>query len=215
MKNLSDWNEIWVIDFEYQSVDGELPQPHCMVGREVFSQRLIHLDAEALRTTGSPPFSTGQTSLVIGYYLPAEFSCFLQLGWKPPVHCLDLCSEYRWLRSGIRDGKKRSLIGALTHFGLVDQIPAEKDEWRQLAIRGGPFSSNEMCGLIDYCQQDVDATLALFKAMNPRIDWPRALLRGQYSWTITQIERLGIPMDMETLREKGVPLAKGSNQKLL
>ena len=75
MKNLSDWNEIWVIDFEYQSVDGELPQPHCMVGREVFSQRLIHLDAEALRATGSPPFSTGQN--IIGDRLLSSGGIFL------------------------------------------------------------------------------------------------------------------------------------------
>lgn len=201
MHKLSDWNEIWVIDFEYQAVDGELPQPHCMVGREMYSGRLIALDADALRATNTPPFPTGQTSLVVGYYLPAEFSCFLQLGWASPVHCLDLCSEYRRLRSGIRDGKKRSLVAALTHFALADQIPAEKDQWRQLAIRGGPFSHNEMHGLIAYCQQDVDATLALLKAMNPHIDWPRSLLRGKYSWTIAEIERRGIPMDMEILRE--------------
>jgi len=201
MKNLSDWNEIWVIDFEYQSVDGELPKPHCMVGREMHSGRLIRLDADSLCATNTPPFPTDQNSLVVGYYLPAEFSCFLQLDWKSPRHCLDLCTEYRRLRSGIPDGKKRSLVAALTHFGLVDQIPAEKDEWRQLAIRGGAFSDNEMSGLIDYCQQDVDATLTLLSAMNPHIDWPRALLRGQYSWTIAEIERRGIPMDMEVLHE--------------
>ena len=124
MKNRSDWNEIWVIDFEYQSDDGELPQPHCMVGREVFSKRLIRLDADALRATNTPPFSTGPAVLVVGYYLPAEFSCFLQLGWAQPVQCLDLCTEYKWLRSAIRDNKRRSLVGALTHFGLIDQIPA-------------------------------------------------------------------------------------------
>ena len=201
MKNLSDWNEIWVIDFEYQSVDGEWPVPHCMVGREIFSQRLIRLDADALHVSNAPPFSTGPAVLVVGYYLPAEFSCFLQLGWAQPVQCLDLCTEYKWLRSGIRDNKRRSLVGALTHFGLIDQIPAEKDEWRQLAIRGGPYSQDEMNGLMDYCQQDVDATATLLRAMSPHIDRPRALLRGQYSWAIAALERRGIPMDMEILHE--------------
>jgi hypothetical protein len=201
MVNLTNWNEIWIIDFEYQAAGGELPEPHCMVGREVFSSRLIRLDADTLRTSTVPPFPTDQTSLVVGYYLPAEFSCFLQLGWAAPVHCLDLCSEYRWLRSGIRDGKRRTLVAALTHFGLVDQTPAEKDAWRQLAIRGAPFSPDEMRGLIDYCQEDVEATLALLEAMDRYIDWPRALLRGQYSWAIANIERRGIPMDVEILHE--------------
>lgn len=200
MPNLSDWAEIWVIDFEYQAVDGEWPVPHCMIGREILSQRLIRLDAAALHAAHVPPFSIGQNSLVVGYYLPAEFSCFLQLGWAQPMHCLDLCTEYKWLRSGIRDGKRRGLVAALTQFGLIDQIPTEKDEWRQLAIRGGPYSQHEMNGLMDYCQQDVDATATLLRVMSPHIDWPRALLRGQYSWTIAAIERRGIPMDTGTLQ---------------
>ena len=124
MQNLSNWREIWVIDFEYQAVDGEWPVPHCMIGREILSDRLIRLDADTLRATKTAPFPTGQNSLVVGYYLPAEFSCFLQLGWAQPMHCLDLCTEYKWLRSSIRDGKGRGLVAALTHFGRIDQIPA-------------------------------------------------------------------------------------------
>jgi len=199
MQNLCDWEEIWVIDFEYQAVDGEWPVPHCMVGREILSDRLIRLDDHTLKRSSAPPFRTGSSVLVVGYYLPAEYSCFLQLGWAQPAQCLDLCTEYKWLRSGIRDGKKRSLVAALTHFCLTNQIPVEKEEWRQLAINGGPYSKAEMNGLLDYCQQDVDATVTLLRAMSPHIDWPRALLRGQYSWTIAAIERRGIPMDVATL----------------
>ena len=78
MQNPNNWDEIWVIDFEYQAVDGEWPVPHCMIGREIFSQRLIRRDTAALHAGGDPPFPIGQSSLVVGYYLPAEFSCFLQ-----------------------------------------------------------------------------------------------------------------------------------------
>ena len=65
MPNLSDWAEIWAIDFEYQAVDGEWPVPHCMIGREILSQRLIRLDAAALHSAHVPPFSIGQNSLVV------------------------------------------------------------------------------------------------------------------------------------------------------
>ena len=37
----------------------------------------------------------------------------------------------------------------------IDEI--EKDQWRQLAMRGGPFTEEE--GLLDYCQEDVDQLL--------------------------------------------------------
>ena len=105
---------------------------------------------------------------------------------------------------GYSGREKASLVAALTQFGLIDQIPAEKDEWRQLAIRGGLAPTrNEW--LMDYCQQDVDATATLLCAMSP-IDWPRALLRG-HTVDIAAIERRGIPMDtgmLQAWREGGM-----------
>jgi len=198
---LEDFKSLWVIDTEFKADDGELPTIHCLVAREVRSGRVERWRHDQLTGMSSPPFDMGDDSLMVGYYLPAEYGCFLQLGWPRPVHSLDLCTEFKWLRSGIRDGRERSLVGALTHFNLINHIPAEKREMRELAIRGGPFSSEEMEALIDYCHQDVDATAHLLRAMESHIDLPRALLRGCYCWTVAQLERNGTPLDAELLQE--------------
>ncbi|MBT5706946.1 MAG: DNA polymerase I, partial [Verrucomicrobia bacterium] len=209
MNSLLDrFEEIWVVDFEYQSTDGELPVIHCMVAREVHSLRLIRLFEDELSSLEKPPFEIGERSLVVGFYLPAEYGCFLQLGWNRPINSLDLYTEFRWLRNGIKDGKGRGLVDALSYFGLDDSIPDEKGEWRTLAIRGGPFSENERSGLLAYCQQDVDATVKLLAEMifpHPVDPGKRerslqhALLRGHYSWAVAAIERTGVLIDTETL----------------
>ena len=74
---------------------------------------------------------------------------------------------------------------------------AEKDEMRQLAIRGGPFTDSERQALLDYCDEDVIALTRLLPAMMPKIDLPRALLRGRYAWAAAAMEHRGIPIDVE------------------
>ena len=47
-------------------------------------------------------------------------------------------------------------------------------------MRGGPWSDDERKAMLDYCQEDVESLARLLPAMLPRIDLPRALLRGRY-----------------------------------
>ena len=53
----------------------------------------------------------------------------------------------------------------------------------------------KVCG--DYCAEDVDALVRLLPRMLPRIDLPRALLRGRYGWAVAAMEHRGIPIDVE------------------
>jgi hypothetical protein len=70
---------------------------------------------------------------------------------------------------------------------------------RRLAIRGGPYTAGERQALLDYCQSDVDALARLLPAMLPRIDLPRALLRGRYMAAAARMEWTGVPIDTDTL----------------
>ena len=53
--------------------------------------------------------------------------------------------------------------------------------------------------LLDYCETDVVALSKLLPAMLPKIDLPRALLRGRYMAAAAKIEWDGIPIDVDTL----------------
>jgi hypothetical protein len=53
--------------------------------------------------------------------------------------------------------------------------------------------------ILDYCESDVAALARLLPGMLPKIDLPRALLRGRYMWAAAAMEFEGIPIDVETL----------------
>ena len=195
---IQGYKEIWVVDFEYHAPAGETPSPICMVALEVLNQRVIRLGPEEL-TSKEAPFETGPDRLLVAYYAPAEMGCFLSLGWSRPYNILDLCTEFRWYTSGNRFVVRKGLVDALRFFKLDEAVPAEKDQWRQLAMRGGPFSPEEVSGLLDYCQEDVVATAKLLQRMGSLVDLDRALRRGQYCYATALMEHSGVPVDLDTL----------------
>jgi hypothetical protein len=72
--------EVWVIDFEFQALPGERPDPVCLVAHELRSGRWLHVWRDALHRIPCP-YSTDARTLVIGFYISAEFTCTRVLGW--------------------------------------------------------------------------------------------------------------------------------------
>jgi hypothetical protein len=167
-----------------------------MVARELKGGRLVRLwltdDPPSVAPIGAAP-----DVLMVAYYASAELGCFLALNWRLPVRILDLFTEFRNLTNGLSVPCGKGLLGALIYFGLPAMKATEKQAMRQLALRDGPYSESEQAVLLDYCQADVDALARLLAAMRPRIDLPRALLRGRYMAAVAKIEWHGIPIDVE------------------
>jgi DNA polymerase-1 len=117
-----------------------------------------------------------------------------------PKRVLDPFTEFRLRTNGLTTPAGNGLIGALTLFNLDHMNVAEKQDMRNLAIRGGPFTDEEKVDLLDYCKADVDATVALLKAMLPGIDVVRAIgLRGRYMRAVAAMEHNGVPIDTASL----------------
>ena len=108
---------------------------------------------------------------------------------------LDLFTEFRNLANGLETRCGYGLLGALAWFGLDAIDAAEKDSMRDLAIRGGPFTTDERTALLGYCEQDVDALERLLPVMLPCVDLDRALLRGRYMVAAARMESVGVPID--------------------
>ena len=195
MNALDQFRTVWLVDFEFAQPPGERPIPVCLVAREYRSGRTIRLWQDELRT---PPYEVGPDVLFCAYYASAELGCHLALGWPVPARILDLYAEFRCLTNGLPTLNGRGLLGALLWYGLDAMDAAEKDEMRDLAMRGGPWTPEERTALLAYCEADVLALARLLPVMLPRIDLPRALLRGRYMAAAARIERTGIPIDTGT-----------------
>lgn len=199
MSPINHFRKVWFVDFEFHVLAGERPDPICMVARELNSGQTMRVWEGELASMNSAPFDTGEDSLFVAYYAPAEISCFLALGWAVPLRIVDLFAEFRCLTNGVKTLAGAGLVGALASFGLDSIASEEKAEMRNLAIRGGPFTDSERDALLDYCESDVVALERLWDKMLPSIDLPRALLRGRYMVSVARMEACGVPIDTATL----------------
>jgi DNA polymerase I len=194
------FDEVWAVDFEFTAPPGHRPSPICMVARELRTQRTVRLFGDELRMRSAPPYRTDAGVLVVAYYASAEIGCHLALDWPAPHNVLDLFAEFRCLTNGRQLPMGNSLLAALCWFGLPAVAAEEKQSMRELAMRGGPYTSAEARALLDYCATDVEALDRLLPAMLGYIDLDRALLRGRYMVAAARIESAGVPLDASRLR---------------
>jgi hypothetical protein len=195
---LSPFRRVLLLDYEFTAAPGERPTPLCCVVRDFRSgdvDRYWLTDRPA-----DPPFPVDEKTLYVAYYASAELGCHLTLDWPLPVRILDLFVEFRCLTNGLSVPCGSGLLGALAYYGLDSIAAAEKEEMRQLAMRGGKYSETERKSLLDYCQSDVDSLAHLLQTMLPQIDLPRALLRGRYMAAAARMEWAGVPIDTDVLQ---------------
>ena len=195
----TNFREVWAVDFEFSAPPGERPKPVCLVAKELGSGRTLRVWDLELQRLDRPPYSVDQDALVIAYYASAEIGCHLALGWPVPANVLDLFTEFRNLTNGKRLPCGAGLLGASVYFGLDAMDAQEKDTMRELAIRGGPWTSEEQAALLAYCESDVAALERLLSRMAPVLDVERALLRGRYMRSVARMEHCGVPLDTEAL----------------
>ena len=197
----SRFDEIILLDFEYSQPPGERPAPVCLVAWELNSGRRWRLFMDDLRRRPAAPYPCGPDDLVVAYYAAAEMNCHLALDWPLPSNVLDLYVEFSNLINGLKVPCGRGLLGALTWFGLDAIAATEKEELRQLAMRGGSYSVEEREALLEYCESDVAALASLLPAMLPHLDLNQALLRGRYTKAVACMEHAGVPIDVTTFSQ--------------
>jgi DNA polymerase-1 len=192
---------VWAVDFEFIANRGQRPVPVCMVAHELRGGRKLRLWSDQFGPR--PPFAITADALFVAYYASAELTCFKVLGWPMPARILDLYVEFRNSTNCLQEkGVKpveSGLLAALAAHGLDTLGAIEKEEMRALVLRGGPWSVAEREAILDYCESDVSALARLLPAMRPRIDLPRALLRGRYMAVVAAMEHVGTPIDAPTL----------------
>jgi DNA polymerase family A len=192
MSSLEAFKTIWLVDFEF--IPGApLCDPVCLVAHEFKSGQTIRLWRDQFGL--GPPYSVGPESLFVAYSAAAELGCHLALGWHLPERVLDLYFEFKHRTNGVLPIKhSRSLLSALTFFGLSGIEAIEKQEMVELILRGGPWSQKEQSDILEYCESDVIALRKLLPEMSPQIRLPYALLRGRFAGALSRV--VGVPIDV-------------------
>jgi DNA polymerase I len=193
------------VDFEFEfgghdstataGRSGERPRPVCMVARELRSSETWRLWRGQFGK--QPPFPIGADTVMVSFYASAELGCFRALGWAAPKYILDLFTEFRARTNGLQKGS--SLVAAATYFGIDGADSNAKQGMVARILTGGPWSDDDRADILRYCESDVLLLERLLPAMLPRIDLPRALLRGRFMKAAAAIEWNGTPIDTPTL----------------
>jgi DNA polymerase I len=183
--------------FDEAKRSGERQRAVCLVAKELRSGQVWRIWRG--ESGSHPPFPIGPDALFLAFYSSAELGSFRDWGWPDPANILDLYAEFRARTNGLTTPAGSGLIGALTYFGLDTIGTQEKDALRLLIIGGGPWSGDERKQILDYCESDVTALERLLPAMLPRIDLPRALLRGWSMTAAAAMEWTGVPIDVPKL----------------
>jgi hypothetical protein len=194
---LLKFDQVWIVDFEFTRHTGCRVIPICMAAYERNSGYRLELWQDQLLALKRAPFSVGANSLFVAFSAAAEMGCFRALGWQPPENVLDLYAEFRVLTDESKKSRKYSLLEAMEWFGLDCIGAQEKEEFRKIAIRGGPFTGIERVMLTEGCWADVEAETRLLAAMEPRLEsWEQAKRRGWYTISAAGHEYAGVPMDV-------------------
>ena len=128
-----------------------------------------------------PPYEIDDETLFISYSAAAEHAVHIKLRWPLPRHVIDLRLEYLRVRNGESEDtfdRAGDILSALDYYGLPRMDLSHKEHMRKIAIRGGPFTHQEVKDLLDYCEDDVIAAERLFREMLPAICLPHGLIRG-------------------------------------
>ena len=196
---LARFREIWAVDFEFHAPPGCRPKPLCLVAHELISGDQIWLWGED-SFGPRPPYPTDNGVLFISFLASAEIGCHLALGWPIPDNIIDPYVEFKNLTNGRYRPYGAGLLGVATQLALRHADKVTKDEGRELAIKGGPYSPEERATLLTYNATDTSALAEIFRTIEPDINTPYALLRGRYMAAVAKMEAWGIPIDTALLK---------------
>ena len=204
------WRRVWVLDTEYKSVEGGLQIPHCLCALDLIGleRRDVWLES------GMPcPFSMAKDELFVFYAADADALTFVAEGWPTPLNIID--PRIEWMRSDNggdqfkpngREKKGYSLLDAARMFHLPAIPDSAKKYWRDIAIRGAPFTEEEKQGLLRYCRADVDLTVRVLMALWDEANlsdlrvFHQALVRGRFLAAAARCYATGIPLYMPDVR---------------
>jgi DNA polymerase I len=196
--------DLIVLDTEFISKnDGNHIVPVCLCAKSLITGQEWRVFAEP----GAPnPLPLNTDVLFVCFAAPAEWSYFLAQCWALPPTIIDLYAE-RMMQTceateteGKRRGKRYmpSLLRSLATYGLDAMSAVEKEEMRNLILRGYPFTDDERTRILDYCMEDVVNTAALFEAMFDELNLPYAINRGSFTRVLGWWEFNGIPIDVSS-----------------
>jgi DNA polymerase-1 len=217
---LAQFRAVIAIDFEFRTEAYGHVRPVCMVAEDLISGQTwrVWLDGGGQM----PQLPTGSDVLYVSYSAPAEWSCYLSLDVQLPTNILDLYAWHRLSKNGWKaprqskkidpatgkkfdlkakdEALKCNLLLLMAEHGLA-QLAMDADSkqgMRELILRGGPYTADEVESILDYCAWDVRDLKLVLPRILAREDFnlDQQLLLGDFTRVLAWMDFNGIPVDV-------------------
>ena len=214
----NSFRRILSVDTEYRT-DPSGTIPHkvvCFVYQDIFTGETFRYWEHDGRITDNKHFDYDDCLLVC-FNAVAEVGSYLKLLHGKPDNIWDCYVENARLYKPFRSGPGAlSLLACANFYNIPGVMPKEeKDKWLDVIINNESYTQEQETGILDYCQRDVEATVKVFieqvkdieKKNNLKTieDFERELwqvcFRGYSQGCVAQVERNGIPIDVQMVNE--------------
>jgi hypothetical protein len=213
-----NFNEINIVDFEYEIEAAGLPRVLCMVVY-VLNESLQHVRTIRMwrgEFGSTPPFNIAPDALFVAYSAWAELTCFMVLGWRFPVHVFDLHTAYLaasnillpYNPDEVKKRQRKGLSDACRAYGIEGWENIDKPAIAK-AIAEGRWREYGKEAVLNYCEEDVKNSTKLLRAqlrrycdplgriLLPAADVARVLYWSNYSAkAVARIQARGMPIDV-------------------
>jgi hypothetical protein len=213
------FKQIVVLDFEFETKDGDyglvagdLPAPLCLAAHVLDEHlrrvRVIHLWRGEFGS--APPFDIGDDTLVAGYSVWAELTCFMALNWAFPKHVFDLHTAYLAASNVLlpyepdeaRKRPRKRLPDACRAYGVAGWESIDKEAIAK-DIGEGRWRIYGREVVLAYCEEDVRMSVLLLKRqLRGGVALPPASVEHVLRWSdyraksVTLIQAKGMPIDV-------------------
>lgn len=214
------FSRVLAMDTEYLSdLTGTIPQRIlCVVFKDIFTKEIFRywVDDKELH----PPFFDYSNCLLISFNAVAEHGSFLQLLQGKPPYMFDCFVENKCMYGPFLEKNKTGLLDTCARYNIETIPEDQKDKELDFILRRNQYSElpfdyskQDQKRILDYCQTDVEELERLFIAQCQDIedknkltteeDFERTLweitFRGYTQGNIAQIQRYGIPVDVDLI----------------
>jgi hypothetical protein len=150
LEQLKQYRAVITYDTEYRPQTNWHVEPVCICATDLVRGERWKIWAD--EQPRANPLPDGPDVLYVSYAATAEHSYFPASGWDLPYNVLDLYAFHKLQANGyqeFRKGKMRdlecNLLGMMAENGLSSEAMTveEKEHWRKLVLRGGPYTPEE------------------------------------------------------------------------
>ena len=198
-----NFNHILIFDYEFQQLPGETPDVVCLTVKDLVTGRT---EQQWLVGRGSRfPFPVAN-SLLVGHYVTAEASCYLEQEPKLPKLWFDTFVEEKKFYSGLKN-HKFGLIDCCNRYNIETISHVVKDQKRKVVMDNYPnYTEAEKAEILEYNLSDVEVNEKLFlailkKAEQEKVDYKtfisQAIFHGRSKDLCAKIYKNGIPINLK------------------